>query len=362
MSWFKRSGKKNSAPPPEALQADTSAAAATSAQNPVETSPGDRECLENLAERKPPDALADLFLVMEEHLNELELEDIRLLVATLRQPPPLVELLSSSLDDPEELREAILSSPTLSADVLPVVNSAAFALNSPISSIEHAVAYLGTTMVRGLVLQSAVGQVMAFETDVQKAAYMRIWRSSYVASAAAQAYASALNFEPPSVHATRALLVNIGDLALISARPELSVIYAPKTDLLGKVEAQQEDFMANSAVLSSLLVRQWGLPEDLCESLRHSLTPLTWAPDSNERSVDRQREDVVVYLACRIGDAVAYGGLKDVADFDLLAEESPDFFYLPDYLRRLELGGLLRTLADRSHGRRVQQIIDTFGA
>lgn len=361
MSWFKRSGKKEPAPPSTAPQADASPAAPASAGKPVETTAGDLETLKSLAERKPPDALADLFLVMEEHLNELELEDIRALVATLRQPPPLVERLSSGLDDPEELREAILSSPTLSADVLRVVNSAAFALNSPISSIEHAVAYLGTTMVRGLVLQSAVGQVMAFETDVQKAAYMRIWRSSYVASAAAQAYANALNLEHPSVHATRALLVNIGDLALISARPELSVIYAPKTELLGRVEAQQEDIMANSAVLSSLLVRQWSLPDDLCDSLRHSLTPLTWAPEGNERSADKQREDLVVYLACRIGDAVAYHGLKDVAAFDLLAQESADFFYLPDYLRRLELGGLLQVMADRSHGRRVQQIIDTFG-
>ena len=358
MSWFKRGAKKEDPAPPAKSPAEVPTVAVSA---PPEPSQNDMAALDSLSERKPPESLADLFLVMEEHLNELELEDIKVLVATLKQPPPLVERLSSGLDDPEELREAILSSPTLSADVLRVVNSAAFALSSPISSIEHAVTYLGTTMVRGLVLQSAVGQVMAFETDVQKAAYMRIWRSSYVASAAAQAYATALNLEPPSVHATRALLVNIGDLALISARPELSVIYAPKTDLLSRVEAQQHDIMANSAVLSSMLVRQWNLPEDLCESLRHSLTPLTWAPDSNERSHDKQQEDVILYLACRIGDAVAYGGLKEIADFDLLAQESPDFFYLPDYLRRLELGGLLRVLGDRSHGRRVQQIVDTFG-
>lgn len=358
MGWFKRGGKKDTTVPP--------ANAATEAAVPVATeglkaSSADLETLQTLAERKIPDSLADLFLVMEDHLNELELEDIQGLVSTLKQPPPLVERLTGGLDDPDELKEAILSSPTLSADVLRVVNSAAFALNSPISSIEHAVAYLGTTMVRGLVLQSTVGQVMKFETDVQKAAYMRIWRSSYVASAAAQAYATALNLKHPSIHATRALLVNIGDLALISARPELSVIYAPKTSLLGRVEAQQRDVMANSAVLSSMLVRQWKLPDDLCQALRHSLTPLSWAPDKPERDEDEQREDLVLYLACRIGDEVAFNGLKDLADFDVLAQESPDFFYVPDYLRKLELGGLLGVLADRSHGRRVQQIVDTFG-
>jgi len=355
MSWFKRSEKKDTPGPSDKL----SSAAPVPAG--AELSRANQEALCALAERKTPDRLADLFLVMEEHLNELELEDIGELVENLRQPPPLIERLTGGLDDPEELREAILSSPTLSADVLRVVNSAAFALSSPISSIEHAVAYLGTTMVRGLVLQSTVGQVMKFETDVQKAAYMRIWRSSYVASAAAQAYAAALNLEQPSVHATRALLVNIGDLALISSRPELSVIYAPNTDLLSRVETQQQDVMANSAVLSSMLVRQWGLPQDLCNALRHSLAPLSRAPNISERSADEQREDVVLYLACRIGDEVAYRGLRDLADFDLLAEESPDYFYLADYLRQLELGELLGVLSDRSHGRRVQQIVDTFG-
>ncbi|MDP5054862.1 MAG: HDOD domain-containing protein, partial [Congregibacter sp.] len=249
MSWFRRGDKKDAVESPAkpvqatpALTTSSTADSATKAPSAAisKVSRTDEERLANLSERRTPDRLADLFLVMEEHLNELELEDIRELVASLRQPPPLVERLTVGLDDPDELREAILSSPTLSADVLRVVNSAAFALSNPISSIEHAVTYLGTTMVRGLVLQSAVGQVMKFETDVQKAAYMRIWRSSYVASAAAQAYATALDFEHPSVHATRALLVNIGDLALISARPELSIIYAPKTEVLRRVEAQQE--------------------------------------------------------------------------------------------------------------------------
>jgi hypothetical protein len=360
MSWFKLGGKKEEAenpPEPAPARPVTDSPATTSASSAVTATTE----LPELPQRKAPDTLADLFLVMEEHLNELELEDTRALVATLHQPPPLIERLTGGLDDPDELKEAILSSPTLSADVLRVVNSAAFALTSPISSIEHAVTYLGTTMVRGLVLQSAVAQVMKFETDVQKAAYMRIWRSSYIASAAAYAYAQALGFEHPSILSTRALLASVGDLALISSRPELSIIYSPKTTLLGRVEAQQSDIMANSAVLSSLLVREWKLPEDLCQALRYSLTPLTWAPESNERSIDQQREDIPLYLACRIGDAVAYSGLREVRDFDILAQESEDYFYLHDYLRRLELGNLLGTLADRQYGAKVQQIINTFG-
>jgi hypothetical protein len=119
--------------------------------------------------------------------------------------------------------------------------------------------------------------------------------------------------------------------------------------------------MANSAVLSSMLAKTWGLPADLCDALRHALTPLAWAPDSNERSREQQRDDVLLYLAGRVGDAVAYNGLKELADFDALAQESPDFFYLPEYLRSLELGVLLGTLTNDGSGRRIQQVVNTFG-
>lgn len=361
MSWFKLGGKdKNNADPASAPKLEDADALAAPPTGSDDDAPGIEHGQEH--GRKIPEALADLFLVMEEHLNPLELEEIEGLVANLKQPPPLVEKLTSGLDEPEELKEAIVSSPTLSADVLRVVNSAAFALSSPISSIEHAVTYLGTNMVKGLVMQSAVTQIMAFETDVQKAAYMRIWQASYVASATAQAYAKLLNFEHPSVFATRALLAGVGDLALVSARPELAIIYAPKTTLLMRVEEQQREIVANSAVLSSRLCKHWGLPDDLCTALRYSLAPLAQDPEVSERQDALLREDVLVYLACRAGDAVAYQGLKNIGELDLINSEDPSFFYLREYLRRSNLGELPRALADRQHGGRVQRIIDTFGS
>lgn len=352
MSWFRR--KKSQ---------ETKSEPATGTAAPETPGPDTAGAIladADLSQRRKPPELADLFLVMEEHLNEVELDDVRAVVKELQQPPPLVERLTRGLDDPEALRDAILSSPTLSADVLRVVNSAAFSLPSPISSIDHAVTYLGTTMVKGLVVQSAVAQVLRFESDVQKAAYMRVWRSSYIASATAQAFAEHLGLDDPTLFATRGLLVNIGDLALISAQPKLASIYAPRTTLLRRVEDQQNAFMANSAVLSAILAREWKLPDELYSALRHSLTPLTWAPDGNERSRDEQREDVLLYFACRIGDAVAYTGLKDPADFDVMDPDAVDLFHLPDYLRRLELGSLPGVLRDTRASRRIRQTLSAL--
>jgi HD-like signal output (HDOD) protein len=345
MSWFKRARGNSDEPKPVVEKTDSSARAVTDLED------------ELAIEREQPAALADLFLVFEEHLTEIELEDLNRIVASIPRPPPLIDRLTRGLDDPDELREAVLSSPSLSADVLRVVNSAAFALRSPITSIEHAVTYLGVTMVKGLVLQGALSQVMSFENEAQQAAYMRIWRSSYVASAAAQDLVNALAPGDPTVIATRALLANIGDLALIFARPELSALYAPNSTLLSRVEAQQDAIMANSAVLSSRLAREWQLPEELYTALRYSLSPLTWAPEKSERSEEEQKEDVMLYLACRIGDAVSYGRLTSAEQFDLLREANPDYFNLPDYLRCLDLGELLIALRDPGKTRRLERTI-----
>jgi HD-like signal output (HDOD) protein len=376
MSWFRVRGRKGSDPASGDDAADSGAEAPeTAPETAPGTAPGiapetapesagvDGAEAENDApvQRTPPAELADLFLVMEEHLTEVELDDARVIVDALKQPPALIDRISSGLDDPDALKEAITASPTLSAAILRVVNSAAFALRAPISSIEHAVTYLGTNMVKGLVLQSSVADVMTFSSDVQRAAYMRLWRASYVASAVAQQYAQTLALEQPSVIATRALLANIGALALISQRPDLAQLYAPKSTLLTRVAAEQEAIMANSALLSALLVREWGLPDALYDALRHVLTPLSWPPDRGERSIEEQRGDVLLYLATRVGDAVAFGGLRDVSRFDVLGQEDPAFFYLPEYLRRCELGGLLPALQEPATAKRIQRLIDTFG-
>jgi HD-like signal output (HDOD) protein len=351
MGWFKLGGNKGSedeqgadeAPAPPQEPPAAAQAAAAEAPPPA----------------KPPQELADFFLTMEEHLNPVEVEDMSQIVAELRQPPPIIDRLTGGLDDPDELKEAILSSPTLSADVLRVVNSAAFALTSPISSIEHAVTYLGTNTVKGLVMQAAVAQLMKFSTDVQKSAYMRLWRGSYAASALAQSYAQTLGLEHPSIYATRALLANIGDLALISARPELSGIYAPKSSLLGRLEAQQQEIVANSAVLSTLLARGWNLPEDLCDALRHALTPMVTPPAENTRTPEQQRDDMLLYVAGRFGDAVAFAGLREIEDF-VLDAEAPEFFYPRQYIDSLSLHRLLEVTTDRKLGRRVQHLVNNF--
>lgn len=312
-------------------------------------------------ERKVPNELADFFLVMEDHLTEVEQEDVADIVGRLRQPPPILERVSKGLDDPEELTEAVKSNPALTADILRTVNSAAFALSAPISSIQHAITYLGTSLVKGLVLQSTVNRVMEFEHATQQEAYMRLWRSSYVASTTAMMLAQHLGLAHPSILSTRSLLANLGDLALLSARADMADLYAKKATLFSRAKAQQDELMANAAVISGMLAEQWGLPSALIQGLRHGYVPMALPPAEHPDVNGDLASAVVCYVAERIGDQVAFHGLTDIGDIDLAAQEALEFFYLPQYLKTSGLTRLQAALGDAAVYRRVNHLVSTLG-
>jgi len=340
MGWFKQDSSSSGAP--------------ASPRSPEEPATADK------APAEIPEELADFFLLLEEHLTEPELEDLEKALDAPKQPPPLLDQVSRGLDEPEELKEAILSSPALSADVLRVVNSAAFMLPEPISSIEDAVVYLGTNLVKGLVLQATVTQVMNFSTSVQQAAYMRLWRASYVASAAAQGLAQAAKHEHPQLLATRALLSCVGDLALIAAQPEMSYLYAPKSGLFSRLESQQREIMANSSIMNARLARRWKLPEDLRDALHHAFTPMAWSPDNNPREGQSRVEDVLLYTAICVGHEVGFRGLEQATEFsiDRPAEEL-EYYFLPAYFETLELPRPEAVFEQRKYAARVQHVIES---
>lgn len=312
-------------------------------------------------ERKVPTELADFFLVMEDHLTEVEREDVVEIVAKLRQPPPILERVTKGLDDPEELTEAVKSNPALTADILRTVNSAAFALSAPISSIQHAITYLGTSLVKGLVLQSTVNRVMEFEHDSQQAAYMRLWRSSYVASTTALMLGQHLGVANASVLSTRSLLANLGDLALLSARADMAGLYARQATLFSRAKAQQDELIANAAVISGMLAQQWGLPEALVRGLRHAYIPMAMPPADHPDTGSDLDSAVICYVAERVGDQVAFHGLADIGDLDLLDQEALEYFYLPAYLKASELTRIPAALGESAIRRRVNHLISTLG-
>ena len=185
----------------------------------------------------------------------------------------------------------------------------------------------------------------------------RLWKSSQIASASAFLLARNLGMENPSVTSTQALLANLGDINLVSLRPELAYLYAPEISLLERVQGQQAELGANGAMLAALLAERWGLPGTIRATLEQSLLPLAVHPREHPLYGGDLAAATVVYLAGRIGDAAVFGGLQDIADLPLDGDRPVELHYLPEYLEAAALQRLHASLQDNATRRGLNRIL-----
>jgi HD-like signal output (HDOD) protein len=286
---------------------------------------------------------------------------MREMVEALPEPHAMFLQVARDLDDIDEITAAVKNEPALAASVLRTVNSAAFGLTTPISSINHAIAYLGVSYVKGLIAQSALARTLPASTpgSAQEAAMHRLWKCSQIASASAFVLGRNLGLDNPSVASTQALLANLGDINLVSLRPELAYLYAPDVSLLERVQGQQAELGANGAILAALLAEHWGLPGTIKATLALSLLPLALPPAEHPLQGSDLAAATVVYLAGRIADAAVFHGLQDIADLPLDDERPVELHYLPAYLEAAALQRLHATLQDSATRRALNRILAT---
>lgn len=285
--------------------------------------------------------------------------DIDAICAIMPDPHPVHRQLGIGLDGPEELVEIVASDAGLTASILRNVNSAAFSLAFPIVSVRHAITYLGVSMVKAMVAQAAVAQRITPGTPAQEAALRRVWTSACGASAIAQLLAQELGLSRPSVLATRALFSNLGDVALVVARPESASWYTPGFDIVDRLNHQQQAFGFNSAMVGAALADRWNLPTDISNAIRMGFDPLV-IPEENPPADETHGDNLLLYLAARIGDRVSYMGLQDIADLDLSNNNDPDIFYLVNQLNRPDLSKVLALFEDVAFRRKANLIVQTL--
>jgi len=84
-----------------------------------------------------------------------------------------------------------------------------------------------------------------------------------------------------------------------------------------------------------LLMQEWRLPETVVDGVRDVIDVLVRPPELLKPA--RAARLALCYACARIGEKVAFGGLTDLDEFDLVAEEGPEYFFLKRYLARPEL-------------------------
>ena len=185
-------------------------------------------------------------------------------------------------------------------------------------------------------------------------------KTACAASAVAQALGQELGVPRPSVLATKSLFFNLGDVAIVSAEPAAVAWYRDGVSIVERVQAQQEAGFGNTAIVGAELSRRWNLPQDIASAIEHGFIPLVTPPAEHPMSGDDLRQNVLVYLAGRIGDRVTYRGLRDVGELELRGTQEPGLFYLAAYLEAADMERVLNLLQEPNFRRKINRLLQTL--
>ncbi len=200
--------------------------------------------------------------------------------------PTLIPLLFSatregSTTSTEQLTVLIERSQKLAARILSVANSALYALQSRITSINRAVAVLGFNEVRSLVIM--IGAASALKGAKLPPGFngMELWRHQLLTAVYAKALATglrrsgvALALDPDEAYAA-GILHDIGKVFLAGRRPEIWRAVAERAAMDGTDMATAEDayWGMDHALVGAQVLHFWKLPLLLTDSINWHHSP-----------------------------------------------------------------------------------------
>ena len=214
----------------------------------------------------------------------------------------VLELTNNPKVDIAALKRCIENDPALTTKVLRVVNSSLFGLSREVSDLNQALALLGTKPLKLLVLGFSLPEPLFDGVAADILGWY--WQHTLTKAVAAREISETFGRQSGDEAFIAGLLQDLGILLLIQ---ELGDTYVR---FLEKVLARGGDLVAletaslgfDHTMLTSRLLRHWGLPEVLVEAMRRSGAPPPAASTSSAPSLSQ-----VVHWAGLVAQLVADG-------------------------------------------------------
>ncbi|KTD50516.1 HDOD domain protein [Legionella rubrilucens] len=285
----------------------------------------------------PPVELAAFHLITRTECQAEVVDNILKMTQAMPRPHPLLKALTSNLDNPEKLYQVVKSDAEIAAKILRTVNSSGFYLTKKITHLNYAILYLGSNMVKNIALQCVMKANVQSPDKRLNQALKIIWAQGFLASSLVLPLAKQLGLSHAAELGTRALLAYIGNLAIITYKPQLAYYLIENYSLFDRTKIEQQELGLNAAIVGSELAQAWQLPQEIVEGIRHHLLPLGVPPAHCPLEGDALRDCVITYVCCRAAEIIINQGLTDVADLNWADERFLELFYLPAYLHRADL-------------------------
>lgn len=216
---------------------------------------------------------------------ESELEHVR----GLPSPPRIAMRIIEVAKDPDanlaDVAEVVTSDPVISAKILRMANSAAYAVRGGCSTLRRALLTLGldSTLVVALSFSLVISLRRDKTTGLDREHY---WRRSLLSAAAASALGKTLNRTDCEALFLTSLLQDIGMLALDKCKPEL---YAKIGDLgrnhRALCEYEMEQLECSHAEVGQWLLSRWQLPQVLIDAVGGSHDSMTANDDEFSKCI-----------------------------------------------------------------------------
>lgn len=289
-----------------------------------------------------PAALQAFSWVHESTLPQTRRDALMRVIGGIPCPPQsLHQLLAPDFFDhigPAELTELLRGEPLIAAKVLATVNAPFYGLSQPVTSIEHAVAFLGMETVRNICVQYLLAQAFKPELSSSQRSFDTIWRASSIASELALHLGKALNLPDHGALATKVVLAFVGHLATAALLPHNAVEEWLVRGRLERAQLEQEVIGLSAGEVGTLVLGLWGLPgklvNDVSDSSRVLVTPA---------SVFHAHEVpylALSYLCVGLGERLALGDVFALAGYEPASDSVDENFHLRGYLQHPALAGL----------------------
>ena len=189
----------------------------------------------------------------------------------------VIELVQNPKSSASQLAGIISNDAGLTARVLRLVNSAYYGFPKQISSIQHAIAILGFTTIRGLVLSSSIFRVFApKDNQVKMLDYKKLWKHSLLCALAGKQINKLLKMYDNENLFSAAILHDMGKIILDQydhGNYILALTDFSEHDLLKNMENEKKYCGLNHCEAGHLIAEHWNLPEAIAETIKYHHSP-----------------------------------------------------------------------------------------
>jgi diguanylate cyclase (GGDEF)-like protein len=168
-----------------------------------------------------------------------------------------------------KVAEAISRDPAMTAKLLRIANSAFYAQRRPSSNIRQALVIIGLNAALTLALSfSLVSGLRAVKPNGID--YKRFWRRTLLAATASRACAEVCRLGGEEELFLSGLLQDVAILAIDRASATFYDHLPPDSSHTAMMEYERQQLGKDHAAYSAMLLREWKLPERLCEAVELS--------------------------------------------------------------------------------------------